>query len=170
MVTFVDISYQDSRNVLNFLRKNNEMSMLTHTSDNLRKSLLLTSASFFEDAIRTLLINFSKNKSSDSRLSSFLINGLIERRYDQFFNWRNGNVNNFMGLFGKKFLKKFQDDCLIDPTLKSASKSFIEIGSTRNDMIHNNLGSFFFQKTLDEVYITHQDAEKFLEYLKENII
>jgi hypothetical protein len=168
VVSFVDKIYLNSKAVLGFLQ-NSGPSMLVHTSDSLRKSLLLSSASFFEEEILNLLKNFSRIKSSDQRLSSFIENEFLERRYDQLFNWKANNINNFIGLFGKAFLAKFEKDFKKSPNLNSAVINFIEIGRTRNEMIHGNLGSFFYDKTLDEVYNSHKEAELFLEYLKKEL-
>ena len=53
--------------------------------------------------------------------------------------------------------------------IENGAARFLEIGGTRNEMIHGNLGSYFFDKTLDEVYEAHQRAEKFLDYLKNEL-
>lgn len=169
MPSFVDNIYRDSKVVLEFLESQNKTPMFVHTSDSLRKSLLLSSASFFEDEIKNLLSQFSISKSSDQRLPAFIKNTVIERGYDKTINFDSGKINSFMGLFGREFLDKFNNDCKNIKDLRESSDIFIQIGSTRNNMIHGNLGSFFFDKTLDEVYEAHKRAEKFLEYLKKEL-
>jgi hypothetical protein len=50
-----------------------------------------------------------------------------------------------------------------DDSLNEAVRAFLEIGSNRNRLIHNDFGSFFLEKTAEEVYNLYSKAMVFVE-------
>jgi hypothetical protein len=47
--------------------------------------------------------------------------------------------------------------------LENSIKSFMEIGSSRNRLVHQDYGSFTLEKTSDEVYASYNSALRFVE-------
>jgi hypothetical protein len=50
-----------------------------------------------------------------------------------------------------------------DEVLEASIKSFIEIGSSRNLLVHQDYGNFYLEKTIDEIYAAYKLAARFVE-------
>jgi hypothetical protein len=73
----------------------------------------------------------------------------------------------FFSLFGDEFKKDIEVDLRSNDALEKAIRDFLEIGSTRNELVHENFGNFTLDKTAKEIYELYRSASMFIDYLGE---
>jgi hypothetical protein len=162
--TIIDRLYENNEMLLSYLRENGEYSLLSNEESSFPKVLLLAVASYFEEKVKQILLDFFQEQTTPP-LFHFVKNKAIERQYHTFFNWKAANANQFFGLFGEEF-KDFMDAEIKDnDTLNDAIRAFMEIGRTRNALVHENFATFPLQKTAKEIYDLYQQALLFLQML-----
>lgn len=170
MAPIVDTLYNDITSLIDFLQNNSEISLRSFSDSNLRKNLLLASASYYENEVQRLLEEFTMGKTSNcDALVSFFKNKAIKRQYHTYFNWEARNVNSFLGLFGDDFKDLFNDKTNNDNNLKTAISSFLEIGRERNRLVHQNFGNYILEKTSEEIFNLHRSAKLFIEELESEL-
>lgn len=163
--TLIDSMYDDFCHIVDILG-DQEISLKLRAEENFTKTLLLASASYFENSITSDLKGFTaKHSQNNLLLTQFLENKAICRQYHQFFNWEAKNANQFFGLFGEEFKNYMKDKIKKDSDLQESIEAFMEIGSARNRLVHQNFASFTLEKTIHEVYKTHQKAVNFVTQL-----
>lgn len=163
----VDILYSGCRELDQFLLSNNELSLKIYADANLRKNLLLASASYFEKEVTDSILKFARNIAhEDERLIAFIEKKALSRQYHSMFDWNSNNCNAFLGLFGEQFKKDFTRTIAENSELGEAVRAFIEIGQERNRMVHQDFGQYTLEKTPDEILILHKKAKIFVEALK----
>jgi hypothetical protein len=166
-MTIVDQLHADFRGILAVI-PGNELSLQNVASENFRKSLLLSAASFFERrlvAILTELVNQWSHGTSP--LNEFVRVKAIERQYHTYFDWERANGNPFFRLFGTDFKAFMERRCKDDDTFADSIKAFIEIGRERNRLVHQDFGSYALEKTFDEIYDLYNKARHFLDNLEQ---
>jgi hypothetical protein len=165
--TGVDVFYESSKNLINFLDTNKQVSYRNDVDNSFKKVLTLSAASYFEGRIKSMLMEFIAERSSnDVLVTTFVNNKAIADKYFQLFDFRNRQINGFFSCFGEEF-KKYMIQCLKeDSEMKKASDSFLEIGHWRDRLVHQNFAEYDFQKTGDEVYQLFNDARKFVPFIK----
>ncbi len=164
--TVIDKLYEDTHALLEYLAGQGEISFQSSVDDNFRKTLLLSIASYFEDKIKESIVNFTEESvGQDSLISHFLRRKAIERQYHTFFNWDSSNANQFFGLFGSDFKKFMDNEIKNDAQLSEAIRAFIELGRTRNQLVHQNFATFPLEKTAEEIYNLYKNALLFVESL-----
>lgn len=158
----------DHVELMNFLRKGNEISFLATMESSLPKVLLLASASDLEESIQRLIVDYFHvaTRSSDFAVN-FVRNKAVERQYHSYFDWRNRSANMFFALFGDRFKSKAKRALANDEKLANAVKSFCEIGDLRNQLVHENYAAFTVEKTASEVFDLYRRALYFLDRLPE---
>ena len=92
-------------------------------------------------------------------------NKAIARQYHTWFTWDASNANNFFGLFGEDFKTSMKKRCSESEELKSSIEAFLELGNTRNQLVHRDYVSFPLEKTLDELYTLYRAATVFVTNL-----
>ena len=138
--------------------------------ENLRKSLLLAAASYFEQRMTEDVVSFVKVITEDNHvLVHFVQNKAVSRQYHTWFDWDKKNANRFFGLFGEPFKKYMEKLVSEDAELKVSIQAFLEVGIERNRLIHENLGSFSLEKTIEEVFSLYSAARLFVERFPEEI-
>lgn len=169
--TIIDSFYEDNRLLVSALEKSGEISLLNSVESHFRKSLVLCIASFFEMRIRESILAFVRAKSGGSEeLFHFVRNKAIERQYHTYFNWKDGkNANTFLGLFGEEFKSKVTSELAAQSEIKQGMLAFLELGNTRNTLVHENFASFPIEKTASEIYDSYQQAQKFVQFLEEQL-
>lgn len=151
----------------NLLVGQNELSQSVQVNEHYRKILLLSCASYYEKQIIQIIEEFVKSKTNDDRIVSFVKNKAINRQYHTYFQWeQTNNINQFLGLFGAEFKQTVSEEIKLNEELSKQVKAFLEIGSERNKMVHQNFLEYQLEKTFDEIVILHNDALKFIEYIK----
>jgi len=164
--TIIDKIYEDYLVLLNHLEINKEISLRNDADNNFKKVLILSIASFFEHKITEVLLEFINKKSNSNYLIySFTKKKAIDRQYHTYFDWKNKNANPFFALFGDDFKKTIEIDMKENSTLKKSVKDFLEIGSIRNQLVHENFANYSLDKTAKEIYDLYGSAIIFVDYL-----
>jgi len=69
----VGIRYKEFKEMIDYLETNKEISLKIVADDNLKKVLLLSAASYFEDEIKNIILSFvEKNSDNNSMVKSFV--------------------------------------------------------------------------------------------------
>jgi membrane-bound lytic murein transglycosylase len=166
MTNIVDDFYSKYEELLTNLLDNDKTSLHIWAHENFRKVLVLIMANHLENEIRTILQEFSKQKSGSELVSSF-IRKSMERQYHTYFDWEGSNANRFFALFGDTFRQEAGKDVHSDTKLEEGIKAFLEIGNTRNTLIHKRFHlADIGNKTAKEFYEAFEKAMIFVEYLK----
>jgi hypothetical protein len=165
----VESLYQEIVDLDNYLLNNREISLRITADSNLRKSLLLASASFFEERIIELIVKFARKASNDEKLVFFIQKKALSRQYHTLFSWDQSNCTSFLILFGEEYKRIFSDMVTNDEELDKSVKNFLEIGNERNRMVHQNFGQYSLEKTSKEIIELHKSAKNFLNKLEESL-
>lgn len=163
----------DYRSITELALKNYDLSLTVNIDLYLKKTFIISSASYHENFINDILNSFFKENSIDNRAIEFIKSKGIKRQYHTYFTWAKNkddsipsNINSFLGLFGKSFKNKIASEIKNDEDISKNMKSFLEIGSLRNQLVHQNFLSFEFNKTFDEIVELNLNALNFLRYLE----
>ena len=166
-VTIVDELHSDFREILETIPES-ELSLQNVASENFRKSLLLSAASFFERRLVSILTDLvDKWSRSTLTLNEFVRIKAIERQYHTYFDWERSNGNPFFRLFGADFKAFMEQRCKNDEEFNDAVKAFIEIGRERNRLVHQDFGSYALEKTFEEIYGLYNRARIFPDRLEQ---
>ena len=166
----VESLYKDASDLDKFLMSNNEVSLRVSADANLRKSILLASASFYERQVCELIIEYVRTRTNDEKIVSFVSGKAISRQYHTLFDWKSNNCNSFLVLFGAEFKKLFSVKIGGNPDLDEAIKLFLEIGRERNRMVHQDFGLYTLEKTSEEIYSIHGKAKLFIAELRDSLL
>ncbi len=168
--TIIDRLYSDNQELIEYLLRQGEISFQSNVYNNFRKTLLLSVASYFEDTLTKSIINFVEEQvGATSPLSYFIQSKAIKRQYHTYFDWNAKNANQFFGLFGPEFRKFMSDQGKADAQLEAAIAAFLELGQTRNELVHQNFAAFTMEKTAEEIYQLYQQALFFVEAFPEKL-
>ncbi len=159
--TIIDRMYEEHQQLLAYLQDQGEHSLESSVQESFPKVLLLAAASYFEDRMKQALRDVLLEQASEP-LVNFFKNKAIERQYHTYFNWRDNNANQFFGLFGPGFKKFMSEEVQANEQLAEAIRAFLEVGYTRNTLVHENFAIFPIQKTVEEVYRKYQQAMVFV--------
>lgn len=167
MPGIIDNLYGDTSRLLKQLTEAGDLSMHSFANENLRKVMLLSAASWFETRICEAIQRFARVQSNGhSGIESVIKRKAVDRQYHTHFDWKAKKPGPFYALFGGDcgdLLKKEINDA---PELKKALDDFLELGSLRNELVHENFAAYPFEKTADEVYALFQSAEKFVAFVE----
>lgn len=167
-MTHVNTLYEEYKSVLEFLNEQRQPSLYSNADKTFKKFLILASASYFENLITEIIVEFiTCNSNNNEKVISFVKNKAINRQYHTYFQWDTPNANSFFGLFGSDFKTKIKNELKSNEEINSAIKAFIEIGSLRNTLAHNNLATYNLDnKTTDEIFQLYEEALIFTTYVK----
>ena len=157
-------NYTDYQEYFSYLRENIEISFLSNYSDVFSKTLLLSVASYFEDAIKQIVHKILLTSESKI-LKEFIENKALNRQYHTFFDWKGSNANCFFALFGEDFKKFMKSKVKADENLEQSIKDFLILGKSRNELVHCNYALFNIDMTVDEIYTKFESALKFIDSL-----
>ena len=166
MTNIVDDFYAKYNELLDLI-PSKDLSLKNWAHENFRRVLVLTMANYLENEITNLLKEFSRTKSGNEFLYSFMKNKAIERQYYTFFEWKGHNANQFFSLFGEDFRKQASSEVDSNDVLNEAVKAFLEIGKTRNILIHESLHVVDIgNKTAKEFYDLFNKSLNFIAFLR----
>ncbi|MEA4967661.1 MAG: HEPN domain-containing protein [Bacteroidaceae bacterium] len=170
--TIIDEQYKEGKELIDYLTSKKEVTFQTYAENNFRKNLLLSSASYFEAEITSIILSFAKKCSSNNeKLENLIKQKVINRQYHTYFDWENGsNANKFFSLFGNSFKQEMEYKIKQDNDLREGIISFMQIGLERNKMVHQNFAEIVIEKTAEEVYEMYKKAKRFIEVLKEQLL
>lgn len=164
--TIIDKIYKDNQELLNYLESQQEISLKIQFDTTFKKTLLLSVASYFEEEICKMIQQFVEQVSQNNQyVVSLVKKKAIERQYHTYFQWGCNNANSFFSLFGQDFKDTLTKEINNDETLKSSVKAFLELGETRNKLVHLNFASYPLDKTAEEIYRMYQDSLVFVNFL-----
>ena len=167
--SIIDTIYRRNKEIASYLNQERQITFESDVRDTFRKVLVLSIASYFENEVKNLILDFIKQKSRSEIVSTFVQRKAIERQYHTFFQWDGSNANAFFGLFGSDFKQKCKELISVDGELESAVKAFIELGRTRNELVHLDFATYQLAKSDEEYYALYQSAEKFLYFLRDQL-
>jgi len=166
----VGTRYKEFKEMIDYLETNKEISLKIVADDNLKKVLLLSAASYFEDEIKDIILSFvEKNSDNNPMIKSFVKNKAMERQYHTYFDWGTGNANRFFSLFGEEFKDQAKGDVKDDSELEKSIRDFLEIGNLRNELVHGNFAVFPIEKTVEEIYELYRSAHQFIDYMSSKL-
>ena len=161
--SIIDRAYEDTASLLSYLSERNEVSLLRTVDDASRKTLVLSAASLFEHQISDAIQSYCARKSgSDACVIALIRNKAVKRQYSTYFDWDNGRPGPFFTLLGEEIGQRLKEEAKVDP-LKSSVDAFLELGSLRNRLVHQNFAGYIFEKTNEEVYQLYQRACVFVD-------
>lgn len=162
--------FNDYKDAVYILEKNNEISLKNSMEGNFRKTLILSCASYFEHKLTADVVNFVHDKTKDQLISYLVKNKVTNRQYHTWFSWKENNANTFFSMFGDSFKAHMSSIIKEDEALAQSIKDFMEIGRDRNRMVHQDFGSFFVEKTAQEIYQSCISASKFVYLISEELL
>lgn len=166
MISPIQSFINDYQELYTFLTSQGKISESIEVNDHYRKILLLSCASYYESQITNIIQEFIKKNSTDERVFDFLNNKAIQRQYHTLFNWKETNINSFLGLFGSDFKQRISNEIKASEDLQKQVKAFLEIGNERNKMVHGNFLEYQLEKTIEEISSLHNEATKLIEYIR----
>ncbi len=92
------------------------------------------------------------------------------RKFHTMFDWERNNANKFFRLFGEDFLEQAKDRALRDEVFEKATVAFLNIGNSRNTLVHSDFVSFPLTDTLAELIAKYREARQFLVVVRELLI
>ncbi len=162
---FIDNYYE----LKNYLIGNGQISLENNIENHLKKVMLLSCASYYENEIQRIIKEFIDRNSKDEKVKNFVYNKAIARQYHTYFNWDGKNINSFLGLFGEEFKREISSKIVQDEELNKQMRAFLEIGNERNKMVHENFMVYQLDKTFDEIINLNEAAEKFITFFNEQL-
>lgn len=161
----VDRLYDEAVAVLQALGRDEDISLRLTAADHFRKALLLAAASYFERRVCDSVVEFVRQSSGSALIENFVRNKAVARQYHTWFRWDETNANQFFGLFGPEFKALMASRVGESEELRGSIRAFLEIGSERNKLVHQDYATFPMEKTLDEVFQLYRSASVFVECL-----
>jgi coenzyme F420-reducing hydrogenase alpha subunit len=167
--TIIDKIYKDNQDLLNYLENKQEISLKILFDATFKKTLLLSAASYFEEEICKMVQEFVERATqNDKYIVALVKKKAIERQYHTYFQWDGNNANTFFSLFGEEFKEKLKKEIDTDEILKSSVKAFLELGATRNKLVHLNFASYPLDKTAEEIFTLYKTALVFINFLNKH--
>jgi hypothetical protein len=161
--TVVDKLYRDFVDIVELTNVHHELSLRTVAEETFRKALLLAAASHFEHILTSEVAKYCRAASANNVLLEALIHrSAINRKYHTWFDWKKRTATDFFAMFGETFKTHMIGKAKSAPELGPAIFSFMEIGDARNRMVHEDFGTFYLEKTAEEIYGAYQAALPFV--------
>lgn len=168
--TAIDRMYEEISELIQYLEKDGEVSLRSTADENFRKALLLAAASYFEHRICEAIISFTGESSSANHLLvEFVRNKALSRQFHTLFDWNSRNANKFFSLFGDTFSNFMKNELRKDDSLSTSIGAFMELGTERNRLVHQDFGTFPLEKTAKEIYDLYLAAQVFVEAIPEKM-
>lgn len=168
---YIDKFYDDHVALGNFLLEKNEVSFANEAGNNFRRSLVLAIASFFEHEISETIRQMPAHHAAGNTMLTALIEAkAVSRQYHAYFDWDNLSANKFFGSFGDDCKAAFQAKTKADTAFKASVTAFLELGQTRNRLVHRNYVQFDVDKTAEDIYAQFKLALLFLDYIRATLL
>ena len=159
----VDTIFAEFKDAAGVLAASNELSLQIMLESNLRKTLLLSAASYFEYTLSREIVDYIKEATGGNGLIEALVNTkVITRQYHSWFDWDASNANKFFSMFGQTFKEHMAARLAADEALAKGVRAFIELGRDRNLLVHSDYASYLINKTPEEIYTLYQQASVFV--------
>lgn len=163
-MSVVDTIYNDFRDAVQVLQDAKQISLQIMLEANLRKTLLLGAASYFEMRLTREVQAFTDEVTNRNEMVGTLIQQkAITRQYHSWFDWDKNNANKFFGMFGPVFKSHMAEILAKDAQLNDDIRSFLLIGAQRNYLVHSDYVSVYIDKTPAEIYSLYEAANRFVD-------
>jgi hypothetical protein len=164
MGTIVDKLYGEYSAIVSMMDQYNAVSFRNTLNENFRKTLLLCAASHFEYRITSDVVSFcAEVAGGNSMFPSLVKNKAVSRQYHTWFEWKANNANAFFNMFGDDFRSHMVGFVKLDHKLAKSISDFLEIGRERNRLVHQDYGSFFLEKSAEEIFGSYVSAMVFVD-------
>jgi len=159
--------YERQSGLIEHLLETKELSLAQDAEQMLQKNLPLAAASYLEERVCALLLAFVDARTGNcTELRSLVEVKAVKRQYHTLFDWDQTNgVNKFLSLFGSAFKITVAAEISADAELTRSARDFIEIGSLRNKIVHQNYATFVVDKSAAEIFKLFEGAVKFVGFL-----
>lgn len=169
--TEIDAFYQTHRALYEFLLAQREVTFANEENNNFRRSLVLAIASYFEHHVTEIVREVPRKHAAGHPFICELIEQkAVSRQYHTYFDWEGRNANRFFALFGAAFRDAAKAVVQKDDALDSSIRAFLELGNTRNRLVHLNYITFDVDKTPEDIMALYRSALGFLTFLKEQLL
>ena len=170
-VASIEAFYQSHADLIAYLLERGEPTFASDATGNFQRSLILAVASHFEaeisEIVRALPGHHSKN---NPMLIALVDQKAVSRQYHTYFQWDGTNGNSFFAMFGPAYkamcAKKVKEDTDFDQSVRA----FISLGSTRNQIVHQNFVEFAVDKTPDDIIKEFRRAQTFVDYVRSSLL
>ncbi|MDR6293770.1 hypothetical protein E9232_006323 [Inquilinus ginsengisoli] len=163
--------YETHQKLYEFLLQSGEPTFAVEANNNFRRSLILAIASYFEHEITDIVRGISKiHANGSSIICELLEQKAINRQYHTYFDWEKKNANKFFGLFGAEFQAVAKEKVRGDSSLDQAIKNFLELGDTRNRLVHLNYVVFDVDKTPNDIMSLFRSSLIFVDFLTTTLL
>lgn len=149
-----------------YLMESGQVSFAIDYKSQYSKIMLLSAASYFESKVIKIITRFLNADQCPIR-GGFLEKKALKRQYHTLFNWDQTNANQFFGLFGDDFKEYVKKQLDRDDSLKGAIKDFMELGSYRNKLVHDNYATFNLPLTAEDVKLKFDNADEFVSRIEQ---
>ena len=163
--------YGTHQALYSFLIEKGEPSFASEASNNFRRSLVLAVASYFEAIITSIVREIPRRHANAHPFLCGLIDTkVIPRQYHTYFDWDKNNANTFFKLFGSEFATKAAGDVRNSNDLNQSVRDFLELGATRNRLVHINYVTYDVDKTPDDIIRLFRSAMGFIAYIRAELL
>jgi hypothetical protein len=168
--TIIDTIYERNMEILKYLDSRKEVTYRSDFEEAFRKNLVLSISSYFEHLIGQIILEFVKEKTRRNELiCNFVKQKGVTRQFHTFFEWQGKNANVFFSLFGQEFKQRCESRVKSDPELDAGVRAFLELGETRNLLVHLNFADYQLEKTSQEFYQLYQKSLLFIEFVQDEL-
>ena len=144
-----------------------EPSLATSASATLTKALVLAGASEIEVDVQQHIVDYYVEISGEdaAHAAAFVEKKAVKRQYHTYFDWDKPSANPFFALFGPVFSVRLKAQMKADEEFATSVRAFLQIGSLRNQIVHQNFAAFTLELTPDEVHAMCVSARLFVDRL-----
>jgi HEPN superfamily RiboL-PSP-like protein len=169
--TEIDAFYETHRALYEYLLAQREVTFANEANNNFRRSLVLAIASYFEHQV-TEIVREVPRKHADGHpfVCELIEQKAVARQYHTYFDWEGRNANKFFALFGSAFRDAARALVQKDDALDGSIRAFLELGDTRNRLVHLNFVAFDVDKTPEDIMVLYRSALSFLAFLKGQLL
>lgn len=137
------------------------VSFLSDYRQQFAKVFVIACASSFEKKFYSFLPDLLGVNDCELK-KSFIQKHALNRKYHTLFGWDKGNANSFFGLFGENFKNIMTQKRREDPSFRDFESAFLILGKYRNEIAHNGIVGYSFDRDIDSVYKLFQDSLAFI--------
>ena len=162
--TIVDRLHSEFSDLLTFVAT--DMSLQNVANDQCRKGLLLSAASYFEHTITRIVTEWVERLAPhNTQIVEFVRKKGISYQYHTWFDWERRDARAFAGLLGAPIKDFIKEQWKGNSEAEESLRDFLELGESRNRLVHQNFGTFTMEKTTDDIYRLYQSARRFPGFL-----
>jgi HEPN superfamily RiboL-PSP-like protein len=167
----IEAFYEVHRALYDYLLAQSQLTFANETNNSFRRSLILAIASYFENEITNVVREVPRRHAGGHPFICELIEQkAVARQYHTYFDWEGGNANRFFALFGTNFRDAARVMVQRDNALDGSIRAFLELGNTRNRLVHLNYITFDVDKTPEDMMALFRSALGFVAFLKEQLL